>query len=118
MTGIGDCCFSGNVWLERVSVPEGIVKIGDYAFECCGLLERAYLPESLISIGNGAFSGCGKLILADISDSTASIGDGAFMACGKYHVDKSKTDKNRCKVVSISAPLVYNIGIRRKKTCI
>ena len=91
VTGIGDGCFSGNVWLERVSVPEGIVKIGDYAFECCGLLERAYLPESLISIGNGAFSGCGKLILADISDSTASIGDGAFMACGKLeHINLPK----------------------------
>ena len=81
VTEIGEGCFSGNVWVERAYVPEGVVKIGDYAFECCGLLEKVYLPDSLTAIGNGAFSGCGKLMYADISDETASIGNGAFMAC-------------------------------------
>jgi len=84
VTEIGEGCFSGNVWVERAYVPEGVVKIGDYAFECCGLLEKVYLPDSLTAIGNGAFSGCGKLMYADISDETASIGFGVF---GKNEAD-------------------------------
>lgn len=81
VTGIGDGCFSGNPWPERVYVPEGVVKIGDYGFECCSHIEKIYLPDSLREIGNGAFSGCGVLTLADFSDGVTSIGDGAFMAC-------------------------------------
>ena len=30
VTEIGDGCFSGNPWPERVYVPEGVVKIGDF----------------------------------------------------------------------------------------
>ena len=81
VTEIGDGCFSGNPWPERVYVPEGVVKIGDYGFECCSHLEKIYLPDSLREVGNGAFSGCGVLKLADFSDGVTSIGDGAFMAC-------------------------------------
>ena len=81
VTEIGDGCFSGNPWPERVYVPEGVVKIGDFGFECCSHLEKIYLPDSLREVGNGAFSGCGVLKLADFSDGVTSIGDGAFMAC-------------------------------------
>ena len=81
VTEIGDGCFSGNPWPERVYVPEGVVKIGDFGFECCSHMEKIYLPDSLREVGNGAFSGCGVLKLADFSDGVTSIGDGAFMAC-------------------------------------
>ena len=81
VTEIGDGCFSGNPWPQRVYVPEGVVKIGDYGFECCSRMEKIYLPDSLREVGDGAFSGCGVLKLADFSDGVTSIGDGAFMAC-------------------------------------
>ena len=81
VTEIGDGCFAGNPWPERVYVPEGVVKIGDFGFECCSRMEKIYLPDSLREVGNGAFSGCGVLKLADFSDGVTSIGDGAFMAC-------------------------------------
>ena len=81
VTEIGDGCFSGNPWPERVYVPEGVVKIGDFGFECCSHMEKIYLPDSLREVGNGAFSGCGVLKLADFSDGVTSIGGGAFMAC-------------------------------------
>ena len=81
VTGIGDSCFSGNVRLVRVNVPEGIEKIGDYGFECCSRMQKIYLPDSVRVIGNGAFSGCGSLRMADLNDDITSIGDGAFMAC-------------------------------------
>ena len=81
VTEIGDSCFSGNAWSERVYVPEGVVKIGDYGFECCSHIEKIYLPDSLRTIGNGAFSGCGVLKLIDFGEAVTSIGDGAFMAC-------------------------------------
>ena len=81
VTEIGDGCFSGNPWPERVYVPEGVVKICDFGFGCCSHMEKIYLPDSLREVGNGAFSGCGVLKLADFSDGVTSIGDGAFMAC-------------------------------------
>ena len=81
VTEIGDGCFSGNAWPERIHVPEGVVKIGDYSFECCSRLQKVYLPDTVQTIGNGAFSGCGKLKLADLGDGVTDIGDGAFMAC-------------------------------------
>ena len=81
MTEIGDGCFSGNAWLERIYVPEGVLKIGDYSFECCSRLQKVYLPDTLQTVGNGAFSGCGKLKLSDLGDGVTDIGDGAFMAC-------------------------------------
>ena len=81
VTEIGDGCFSGNPWVERVYVPEGVTKIGDYGFECCSRMEKIFLPDSLRTVGNGAFSGCGVLKLADFGDGVTSIGDGAFMAC-------------------------------------
>ncbi|MBQ6622886.1 MAG: leucine-rich repeat protein [Mogibacterium sp.] len=83
VTEIGDECYSGNVWITKVRVPEGITKIGDYGFEACSLMEKIYLPDSLKTIGAGAFSGCGQLSLVDIQDAVTSIGDGAFLYCTK-----------------------------------
>ena len=81
VTEIGDGCFSGNAWPQRVTVPEGVTRLGDYSFECCSLMQKVFLPDSLETIGNGAFSGCGSLILADMNEGITSIGDGAFLGC-------------------------------------
>ena len=81
VTEIGDGCFSGNAWPQRVTVPEGVVRLGDYSFECCSLMQKIFLPDSLKTIGDGAFSGCGKLSRADLNEGITSIGDGAFLGC-------------------------------------
>ena len=81
VTAIGEGCFAGNVWAERIQVPEGVTVLEDYAFECCSILRKIYLPDSLIKIGKGAFSGCCSLYLIDIQDNVEEIGDGAFLEC-------------------------------------
>ena len=81
VTEIGDGCFSGNAWPQRVTVPEGVKRLGDYSFEGCSLMQKVFLPDSLETIGNGAFSGCGSLTIADMNEGITSIGDGAFLAC-------------------------------------
>lgn len=81
VTVIGASCFAGNVFAERIAVPEGVTSVEDYAFECCSMLKKIYLPDSLTAIGNGAFSGCCSLYLVDIQDNVKTIGDGAFLEC-------------------------------------
>lgn len=81
VTAIGESCFAGNIFLEKVHVPEGVTVLGDYAFECCSVLKKVYLPDSLTAIGQGAFSGCCSLYLLDIQDNVTSIGAGAFLEC-------------------------------------
>ena len=81
VTEIGEGCFSGNTWPQRVTVPEGVIRLGDYSFECCSLMQKIFLPDSLEAIGKGTFSGCGSLTVADMNEGVNSIGDGAFMAC-------------------------------------
>lgn len=110
VTEIGDCAFSGFSNLQRITVPDSIVRIGDYAFKDSGLVEIS-IPDSVASIGRGAFSGCTKLdsvrlpsglveiqeqtfqgcssLLGpiDIPSSVRRIGDSAFMDCSAESVD-------------------------------
>ena len=81
VVAIGESCFAGNIFLEKVQVPEGVTALGDYAFECCSVLKKVRLPSSLLTIGDGAFSGCVSLYLLDVQDEVRSIGKGAFLEC-------------------------------------
>ena len=81
VVAIGESCFAGNIFLEKVQVSEGVTALGDYAFECCSVLKKVRLPASLLSIGDGAFSGCVSLYLLDVQDGVRSIGKGAFLEC-------------------------------------
>lgn len=81
VSAIGESCFAGNIFMEKVYVPEGVTEIQDYAFECCSVLKKVYLPETLETIGDGTFSGCVNLYLLDIQDNVTSIGKGAFLEC-------------------------------------
>ena len=42
-------------------VPQGITAIGDYAFSSCMLLEKVILPDSVVRLGKCPFLGCGEL---------------------------------------------------------
>ena len=81
VTEVGDECYRGNVWIKKITVPEGITDIGDYGFEACSAAKKVFLPNSLKTIGDGAFSGCGQLALLDMQDGVTEIGDGAFLCC-------------------------------------
>ena len=82
VTGIASECFSGNVKLAELTVPEGVTWIRNYAFECCSALRSVNLPETLVRIGEGAFSDCGMLASVDLGG-VERIGSGAFLYCGK-----------------------------------
>ena len=83
VTRIGDSCFRGNVWLDKVVVSEGVAYIEDYAFEACSIMSAATLPDSLVTIGEGAFNGCTQMKNCEIPASIREIGRGAFLYCGK-----------------------------------
>lgn len=57
---IGEMAFAG-VRLERVDLPDGLLKVDDWAFGECGVLETVTIPFSVIKIGVGAFGYCERL---------------------------------------------------------
>ncbi len=83
VTRIGDSCFRGNVWLDKVVVSEGVDYIEDYAFEACSMMSAATLPDSLVTIGEGAFNGCMQMKSCELPGGVTDIGRGAFLCCGK-----------------------------------
>lgn len=64
--------------LERIVIPEGILKIKGRAFSWCQYLSDLVLPKSLTSIGTSAFEHCYSLTHITIPDNITSIGAGAF----------------------------------------
>lgn len=79
VTAIGEGCFQGMEFLERVVLPECIAKIGDEAFCGCTNLKHINFPASLKVIGQSAFkeSGVETVELSSVD----KIGKDAFMGC-------------------------------------
>ena len=95
--------FSGTVYLEKVTLPEGLTEIGNYAFAysrcytyvlpstlryiknggfyCNVRLNSITLPEGLEQIAEYAFCGCSVLPTIHIPDSVLQIGRYAFADC-------------------------------------
>ena len=69
----------GYVFLDSITIPDGVKSIGDNAFAGFnGLMGGVTLPDSLMSIGDRAFSGCAGLTSITIPEGVTSIGDEAF----------------------------------------
>lgn len=73
--------FDGYDALERVSLPNTIVKIGYRAFYLCRHLDSINIPDNVTSIGGKAFYGCSSLTSITIPQSITSIGSSAFYGC-------------------------------------
>lgn len=61
--------------LEKIEIPDSIIKIGDFAFSGCYHLKAIDIPESVTEIGDNAFSFCESLEEINISDSVTEIGE-------------------------------------------
>ena len=77
----------GYVFLNSVTIPDGVISIGDNAFAgFSGLMGGVTLPDSLMSIGDRAFSGCAGLTSITIPEGVTSIGDETFYLTGLSNV--------------------------------
>ena len=70
--------------LERVTLPEGIVKIGEHAFRDCTALMQLNIPSTVTSVGVDAFAYCPGLV-----DENAPV---QYYGGWLFHVSDSVTD--------------------------
>lgn len=76
---IDDTAFSGNTYLQTVTIPESIQSVGYRAFASCSKL-ITLVVEGNAKIGNQAFTDCSSLKTITLSP-TATVGDGVFERC-------------------------------------
>lgn len=67
--------------IQRIQLPEGLVRIGAYAFEDCFNLRSVTLPSTLRVIGEGAFADCRLLMDTALPDQLEELGAYAFRGC-------------------------------------
>jgi len=67
--------------LQKVTLPETIVKIEDNAFGNCNLLSEINFPNSLKEIGGYAFKGCKFPERLVIPNTVSKVGSSAFYGC-------------------------------------
>ncbi len=79
---IGSEAFRDCRSIRELTLPEGVREVGDAAFYGCSGAESLTLPESLTTIGAFAFGGCG-MQQAEIPESVATMGEGAFADCAQ-----------------------------------
>lgn len=72
VTEIGDKAFENYEKLERVDIPETIIKIGNYAFGYCKNLQYLQLPDTVTTLGDGIIAGCEKITALSIPNSVTS----------------------------------------------
>lgn len=80
VTSIGDNMFNG-VYLNSISLPNGLQRIGSYAFNDDGFLTRLDLPSSVTEIGAYAFANNYRLSEFTMPVALNKISDGLFMNC-------------------------------------
>jgi hypothetical protein len=74
---LGERCFSQNVAITGLTVPDGISAIPARAFQGCGNLASVTLPASVTAIGEFAFAQCPLLASVALPPS-AVVGERAF----------------------------------------
>lgn len=117
VTSIEINAFMGMSKLQKVSIPDTIIKIKNYAFKDCKALKSVTIPKKVTSIGTGVFMGCKKLRTVTfqgtslktipssafsgcsvlnsiiIPQNVTSIGTKAFLGCGKLTKINIKSTK-------------------------
>lgn len=81
LTSIGDYAFFQITGLTTMTIPNSVTDIGESAFERCSCLTSLTIPNSVTSIGDYAFLFCYGLTSVIIPNSVTSIGDQAFYGC-------------------------------------
>lgn len=67
--------------VEKVMLPQSLVKVHPYAFASCRSLKEIALPDGVTSIGTGCFAGCTGLRSVRMPDTIAKIEASAFINC-------------------------------------
>ncbi len=83
--------------LERIKIPEGVLKIGKEAFRCCYSLKSVDFSQSVREIGENAFNSCHSLSDFELPKGKLVIETGAFCSCvslRKIDVNDSKVHEN------------------------
>jgi hypothetical protein len=79
VTAIGAGVFSGNSFIESLSVPGSVKTIGGSAFKDCERLKKVTIDYGfLTTIGASAFENCKRLTDINIPDTTRTIEVSAF----------------------------------------
>lgn len=81
VTAIGKSAFAYKQFIERITIPNGVVTIEDYAFNDTSELKSIDIPDSVTSIGREAFRGCYNMQSATLGKGLTSIGTFAFEWC-------------------------------------
>lgn len=80
VTSLSNGAFSGNDYLQSVSLPSGLATIGASAFLECGRLASVAVPLTVRTVGKYAFANCVSLARLALP-AGASLGEGAFDNC-------------------------------------
>ena len=67
---IGSNAFSSNLYLEKVTLGEGVASIDQMAFYRCESIKEIAIPRTVNYIGPGAFKGCSSLEKISFSSGT------------------------------------------------
>lgn len=78
---IDDDAFEDCGQLQKVVLPDTVVRIGDWAFYRCQALETLVVPSSVTTIGDRAFSHCKSLKSLLLVGPVKSIGNYAILSC-------------------------------------
>ena len=97
---IGDGAFFSCTSLEKVLLPESLLKFGEHLFSDCSKLESITLPSKLISIPEETFSGCTSLKEVAFSTSVKSIEEYAFDKCINLKQITFAGSKNQFKKIA------------------
>ena len=93
---IGDSAFSGDIVLNNVSLPAGVVRLNNNVFKGCVALSDISVASAeagtLTYIGNNAFDGCKVLKGFNIPGSVTNIGNYAFNGCAVMDISIEKPD--------------------------
>ena len=79
--GVNSNVFEHNVFIKRITLPDGAVLIDECAFSGCTELVEVTLPESMREIYMEAFADCKKLSKINIPSDIKFISYEAFTGC-------------------------------------
>ena len=75
----------GNAYIEKINIPNSVIKIEEYAFYGCANLTNIILPDSILTIGENAFSNCTNLSRVVLPERLTIIKQGTFRNCERLH---------------------------------
>lgn len=82
----GEGAFQGNISLQSVVIPEGVMRIDDNAFQSCHALETVILPQTLTGIGHCVFEDCVHLKSVYFLGNVPDMGNYVFSGADRVKI--------------------------------